>query len=249
MAAPGPNDFLVTSMVDVLALEDVFGHHPLPLARVVVQELDRPVDASDVFIALGYARDRMGWVIVGMDKLGKASDMSKDLNKRKLQFKRILDRVSHARGLELLEARFGEPLPAAGRAVTAEEFRDLVSLANRVSWDARNAHLRATAVRWYLEALIHDVEATLHDKVVLSDLKNADSIKPCKEVRNPGSEAEGKVPGKKTAWSEPLARVILRIRQTIHNTIEKLRIAGIQATSAHDLLFLVEPSCDQVHHA
>uniref|UniRef100_I1R0L9 Uncharacterized protein n=1 Tax=Oryza glaberrima TaxID=4538 RepID=I1R0L9_ORYGL len=244
MAAPGPNDFLVTSMVDVLALEDVFGHHPLPLARVVVQELDRPVDASDVFI-----------------KLGKASDMSKDLNKRKLQFKRILDRVtaaaamlpsdlvSHARGLELLEARFGEPLPAAGRAVTAEEFRDLVSLANRVSWDARNAHLRATAVRWYLEALIHDVEATLHDKVVLSDLKNADSIKPCKEVRNPGSEAEGKVPGKKTAWSEPLARVILRIRQTIHNTIEKLRIAGIQATSAHGLLFLVEPSCDQVHHA
>ncbi|BAT14256.1 Os11g0527600 [Oryza sativa Japonica Group] len=133
--------------------------------------------------SLGYARGRMGWVIVGMDKLGKASDMSKDLNKRKLQFKRILDRVtaaaavlpsdlvSHARGLELLEARFGEPLPAAGRAVTAEEFRDLVSLANRVSWDARNAHLRATAVRWYLEALIHDVEATLHDKVVLSDLK------------------------------------------------------------------------------
>lgn len=60
MAAPGPNDFLVTSMVDVLALEDVFGHHPPPLARVVVQELDRLVDASDVF----------PWVREGQDGLG-----------------------------------------------------------------------------------------------------------------------------------------------------------------------------------
>lgn len=180
MAAPGPNDFLVTSMVDILALEDVFGHHPPPLARVVVQELDRLVDASDVFTWVREGQDGLGDRRHGQARQGvghvqgpQQAEAPVQADPRPRHCRAVLpsDLVSHARGLELLEARFGEPLPAAGRAVTAEEFRDLVSLANRVSWDARNAHLRATAVRWYLEALIHDVEATLHDKVVLSDLK------------------------------------------------------------------------------
>ncbi|KAF0896338.1 hypothetical protein E2562_021873 [Oryza meyeriana var. granulata] len=122
MAAIGPNDFPVSSLDDVLALENVFGRHPLVWARVVVLELDRLNDAVDVLVALEYARDTFKWVVVGMNQLAMAAARCKDLAARKLQLTRMLDRASavtpidlgsHASGRELLDALFSGPLPGS----------------------------------------------------------------------------------------------------------------------------------------
>uniref|UniRef100_J3N8R5 Uncharacterized protein n=1 Tax=Oryza brachyantha TaxID=4533 RepID=J3N8R5_ORYBR len=158
----GPDDFPVSSIADYLALEEAFGSHPPAWARVVVLELDRLDDAELVQGALEHARQQYGWVVVGLDNLAQAVAWRKDLLRRKQQLFRILevvsavsqtDLVSRERRRELLEARFCRALPAAGHAVTEVQCRDLLALANRVSWDARLAHLRATATRWYLKLI------------------------------------------------------------------------------------------------
>ncbi|KAF0917598.1 hypothetical protein E2562_020969 [Oryza meyeriana var. granulata] len=178
MAAHGPNDFPVRSIDDILAVESAFGGKLPVSVRVIAVGLDRLDAAKEVHGALQHAINACGWVVDGMDELKEAMTMRKDLTMRKFQLKRILDHissvnpsdlVSRARGRELLEARFGGPLPEPGHVITDEECRNLASLAERVSWDARLAHLRVTAVRWYLEALIDDVQTDLARKVTFSD--------------------------------------------------------------------------------
>uniref|UniRef100_A0A0D9XSL2 Uncharacterized protein n=1 Tax=Leersia perrieri TaxID=77586 RepID=A0A0D9XSL2_9ORYZ len=173
------NDFPVRSVEDILAVESRLGSPLPPLTRVVVVGLDRLDAAQEVYRVLEHAGSSCGWVIKGMDEVAEAVEMRRVLTRRKHQLMRILHLISAVDPSDL-RARAGAARgalrwtsPGAAAAgdgvITPDQCRDLSSMASRVSWAARLAHLRVTAVRWYLEALIRGTLTALHSEVVFRD--------------------------------------------------------------------------------